>query len=321
MALPDFDEDSRRNNMISDESSRSSSRSSSSNSGSSGRSSSSNSKSSSSSSGSSSSSSTSSSRGSSSGRSSSRGSNMQQQPKQQQLSGQQQQQLSGQQPQQLSGQQQQQLSGQQQQQLSGQQPQQQRKQQEEEEYIDQGSITLLVDGINYPITSGNFIDLCLKGYYDNERVSYQTYEDFGLPFSDSDSDSSRSSSSGSSSVNRNITIIGNTIKEYIDPLTMKSRRIPLEIFREDKNRYRFTALGAAKNSVVYTKANPLQSFATYGAIGMYHPRMNLNGGSSAFFWCPMNHTSSITMNNMNELPYIKRLNNKYSLFAYVIEGM
>jgi len=195
-------------------------------------------------------------------------------------------------------------------------------QQRQEEYVYQ-SITLLVDGINYPITAGNFIDLCLKGYYDNERVSYQTYEDFGLPIIDSDSSSSSSSSGGSSNsaVNRNITIIGNTIKEYIDPLTMKSRRVPLEIFREDKNRLRFTALGAAKNSVVFTKASPLQSFATYGAIGMYHPRMNLNGGSSAFFWCPMNHSSSITMNMMNELPHVKRLNDKYSLFAYVIEGM
>ena len=194
-------------------------------------------------------------------------------------------------------------------------------QQRQEEY-DYQIITLLVDGINYPITAGNFIDLCLKGYYDNERVSYQTYEDFGLPIIDSDSASSSSSvGSSNSAVNRNITIIGNTIKDYIDPLTMKSRRVPLEIFREDKNRLRFTALGAAKNSVVFTKATPLQSFATYGAIGMYHPRMNLNGGSNAFFWCPMNHSSSITMNMMNELPHVKRLNDKYSLFAYVIEGM
>jgi hypothetical protein len=27
------------------------------------------------------------------------------------------------------------------------------------------------------------------------------------------------------------------------------------------------------------------------------------------------------MNMMNELPHVKRLNDKYSLFAYVIEGM
>jgi len=170
------------------------------------------------------------------------------------------------------------------------------------------SITLLVDGINYPITSGSFIELCLKGYYNNERVSYQSYEDFGLPTITSTtttssfitttssvtnngySDSS-SSSSFNSITNRNITILGNILKDYIDPLTMNTRRIPLEIFREDKNRLRYTVIGAAKNSIVYTKATPLQSFATYGAIGMYHPKMDINGGSSnAIFWCPFNHT-------------------------------
>ena len=38
---------------------------------------------------------------------------------------------------------------------------------------DRSTVTILVDGINYPYTGGNFIDLCLKKYYDNQPVSYE----------------------------------------------------------------------------------------------------------------------------------------------------
>lgn len=35
------------------------------------------------------------------------------------------------------------------------------------------TITLLVDGINYPYTAGNFIDLCLKKFYENQPVTFE----------------------------------------------------------------------------------------------------------------------------------------------------
>ncbi len=38
---------------------------------------------------------------------------------------------------------------------------------------DRSTVTILVDGINYPYTGGNFIDLCLKKYYDNQPVAYE----------------------------------------------------------------------------------------------------------------------------------------------------
>lgn len=34
-------------------------------------------------------------------------------------------------------------------------------------------VILLVDGINYPLTAGNFIDLCLKKYYDNQPITFE----------------------------------------------------------------------------------------------------------------------------------------------------
>ena len=38
---------------------------------------------------------------------------------------------------------------------------------------DRSTMKILVDGINYPYTGGNFIDLCLKKYYDNQPVAYE----------------------------------------------------------------------------------------------------------------------------------------------------
>lgn len=169
-------------------------------------------------------------------------------------------------------------------------------------YTDE-TFTILVDGLNHPLTAGNFIDLCQKGFYDNNKIQSKLL-DFDI------------------NQMSNITIFGNSsIQGYIDPVISKQRRIPLEIFRENSTRIRYTALGSAKNSAVFTKALPIQSFATYGAIGMYHSRDNPNDASSAFFWYPVNHNASLTMNEIHEFPIIKRLDQKYSLFAYVIEGL
>lgn len=38
---------------------------------------------------------------------------------------------------------------------------------------DRSTMKILVDGINYPYTGGNFVDLCLKKYYDNQPVAYE----------------------------------------------------------------------------------------------------------------------------------------------------
>lgn len=43
---------------------------------------------------------------------------------------------------------------------------------------DKAEVTIVVDGINYPYTAGNFIDLCLKKYYDNQPITFEQI-DFG----------------------------------------------------------------------------------------------------------------------------------------------
>eukprot|EP01038_Epipyxis_sp_PR26KG_P006847 gene6847-9374_t len=166
---------------------------------------------------------------------------------------------------------------------------------------DRAEVVIVVDGLTHPISGGNFIDLVLKKFYDDLPISFQQVE-----FEEG--------------VIANLTILGRYDKGYIDPLTGGQRRIPLEVFREDKNRTRFTAVGAARNSAVFTKASPVQSFATYGAIGMYHEKGDRNGASSSIFWTRLKREDGQNLMDLHKLAAIQRLNNKYSLFAYVISG-
>lgn len=106
-------------------------------------------------------------------------------------------------------------------------------------------VTLIVDGINHPLNAGNFVDLCLKGFYEDIPVQFKSL-DYG------------------SDRIANFVTLGDYEKGYVDPLTGRQRRIPLEVLREDEgtNNSRFTVTGAARNSAVFTRSRPVQSFAT-----------------------------------------------------------
>ena len=152
----------------------------------------------------------------------------------------------------------------------------------------EGRVTLVVDGTNYPLTGGSFVDLCLKGYYDNIPVRCEPFEFDG------------------ETVLR--TVFGPEKFSYTDPLTGRPRRLPLEVLRDARTvavkaaaaaraaavaaansnstttsvssavsslssnsqpiqeNYgsvaRFTATGLARNSAVFTRAQPVLSFAT-----------------------------------------------------------
>ena len=151
----------------------------------------------------------------------------------------------------------------------------------------EGRVTLVVDGTNYPLTGGAFVDLCLKGYYDNLPVRSVPFEFDG------------------EAVPR--TVFGSEKFSYTDPLTGRPRRLPLEVLRDARTvavkaaaaaraaaaaaasnnnstsvssavsslssssqtiqeNYgsvaRFTATGLARNSAVFTRAQPVLSFAT-----------------------------------------------------------
>lgn len=52
---------------------------------------------------------------------------------------------------------------------------------------------------------------------------------------------------------------------------------------------------------------------------MYHSPQDSNGASSTFFWVRPDPT--LTVSERHALPVIKRLNDRYALFAYAIEGL
>jgi peptidylprolyl isomerase len=59
--------------------------------------------------------------------------------------------------------------------------------------------------------------------------------------------------------------------------------------------------------------------AQYGAIGLLHEVGDYNGGSAAFFWLPPDRSKSLQQRHME--PAVQRLNYKYALFAYVVDGI
>ena len=201
---------------------------------------------------------------------------------------------------------------------------------------DRACVTIVVDGINHPLTGGNFVDLCLKGIYNNVPVNFEPFE------------------YDHESVNR--TVFGFDKGGYTDEKTGKKRQIPLEVLRDarDKNTpkrakgktsdikssdtaaknletidgkisiinsdssSRFTAVGLARNSPVFTKAAPVLSFATNGAIGMMHGVGDENGASQGFFWVQVDRSLSVSERHQSSV--ISKMNNRFSLFAHVVEG-
>jgi hypothetical protein len=142
-------------------------------------------------------------------------------------------------------------------------------------------ILLVVDGLNYPGTARAFLDLCRRDFYDNLPVAHLPVE------------------VGGSNVSLPAMILGNYAPGRVDTVTGKQARVPLEILREQpltgnngtastgasidedsvgvvvtdgagrRRRWRrFTTLGAARNSAVFTRAKPVQSFSAVRAASL-----------------------------------------------------
>lgn len=174
---------------------------------------------------------------------------------------------------------------------------------------DIGKVKLCIDGYNHPITGGNFVDLVNRGYYSSLSVENRVYENENGAL--------------------DMLVFGCTPQGqsgYKDPATNKVRTVPVEVLREEivgttdggvKSR-RFSAVGAARNSAVFTQANTVYNFATQGAIGMYHATGDINGASAPFFWT--NWPSSLTTRQRSKLQVLDKMNRRFSIFAFILEG-
>lgn len=154
-----------------------------------------------------------------------------------------------------------------------------------------GNITLIIDGFNAPISAGNFIDLCQRGFYNR------------LPLTN---DKVRSGKKGETEIDL---VVGGRYKTgFVDPITGKQRRVPLEIVRAETDGNR-PFYGQARNTGLFTRAPPLLSFRTPKAIGLFHPEQDGNGANSEFFWLRQDARCVETA---------KGLDGKYSLIGYVV---
>ena len=152
--------------------------------------------------------------------------------------------------------------------------------------IDNQIVTIEVDGINAPITGGNFVDLVERNFYDGVRFHrIENEPQFSLvqagdPFS------------------RNLDIPLELLGSgnFVDPLTNETRFIPLEI--------RPLGLG---QEIIYNQivSPPLQLPNVVGAIGMARTT-ELNSASSQFY-IPLNDLSV--------------LDGRFAIFGNVIDGL
>ena len=114
----------------------------------------------------------------------------------------------------------------------------------------------------------------------------------------------------------------------MDPVTGRNRRIPLEVLRQNETAQpaeRYTATGSAMNSAVFSSSAPaVYSLSTCGALAMYHSETDTNGGSVSFFFLsPSGFNISSSGSTVGYYPpdLISRVNNRYAVFAYVLDGL
>ncbi|CAN0255231.1 unnamed protein product, partial [Ectocarpus sp. 4 AP-2014] len=164
-----------------------------------------------------------------------------------------------------------------------------------------GNVTVVVDGYSSPVTAGNFIDLALRGFYNELPIRYD-----GVP---------AEAQVGSDNNETISTVVSGSFREgFVDPATGSLRRLPLEILRVGR-KGNAPVYGAARNTKIFTKVPAVQTFRIPGAIAMNHPALDGNGASSEFFWLQDDNLGKdgFLMNQG-----VEALDGRYAIFAYVV---
>ncbi len=149
-----------------------------------------------------------------------------------------------------------------------------------------GKMNAIIDGYNAPLTSGAFIDLALKGFYDGLPIN-RAEEFFILQTGDPKGEE-----------------IG-----FIDPENNTLRKVPLEIRVPGKED---TLYGQSFEEVGLYTETPVLPFATLGTMGWAHSDLNLNDGSSQFFFFLYEAELNPAGRNL--------IDGRNAAFGYIIEG-
>jgi peptidylprolyl isomerase len=149
-----------------------------------------------------------------------------------------------------------------------------------------GSITMVADGYNAPVTAGNFVDLVQRGFYN------------GLPFNRAEE----------SYVLQTGDPQGPEVG-FVDSTSGKYRAIPMEVMvqGDDKPVYESTLEDLGR----YLD-NPVLPFSAYGTVALARPGEEPNGGSSQFFFFLFEPELTPAGRNL--------LDGRYAVFGYVVSG-
>lgn len=149
-----------------------------------------------------------------------------------------------------------------------------------------GTLSMVVDGYNAPVTAGNFVDLIQRGFYDGLEFT-RAEDNYVLQIGDPP---------------------GKEVG-FIDPKSGQYRAIPLEVMvkGDKKPTYGITLEDAGR----YLD-QPVLPFSAFGALAMARPGDDVNGGSSQFFFFLFE--PELTPAGLN------LLDGRYSVFGYVTEN-
>ncbi len=149
-----------------------------------------------------------------------------------------------------------------------------------------GDLAAVIDGYNAPLTSGAFVDLALKGFYDGLPISRA--EDFYILQSGDPKGPE---------------------KGYIDPNTKEERHVPLEIRVKGEQE---TFYNKTFEELGLYQETPILPFSTFGTLGWAHSSQALDDGSSQFFFLLYEAELNPAGRNL--------VDGRNAAFGYVVEG-
>ncbi|KAM3190724.1 hypothetical protein ACQJBY_068630 [Aegilops geniculata] len=150
---------------------------------------------------------------------------------------------------------------------------------------------IVLDGYNAPVTSGNFVDLVERKFYDGMEIQRgnQCVSADGFVVQTGDPEG--------------------PAEGFIDPSTGKSRTIPLEIMVDGD---KAPIYGETLEELGLYKAQTKLPFNAFGTMAMAREEFDDNSASSQVFW--LLKESELTPSNSNIL------DGRYSVFGYVTEN-
>lgn len=120
------------------------------------------------------------------------------------------------------------------------------------------SLTVVLDGYSAPLTAGNFVDLCKRGFYDGTKVLNEE-RGFFVQMGDREDDHDTG---------------------FVDPASKKRREVPMEILIEGEPS---PVYGATLDELGVGDLQPALPVTAYGAMSMEHSLENSNDSSSQFY--------------------------------------